>query len=322
MASPKYSYNRKTLKYECVGIRWGSVLFGSLSLIVFGFLFFASLIFLQNKFFESEQEALLKRENQSLKKHREIIAEELAGSEVSLASLYLQEGELHKKVFLTEKPSEFAKRDGRTEIMEYELSDFNKLTQKLLLTTSGNLAKASVMSFEFSKLFWPSKDDVSELQYYPTKTPVKNFRLNALASGFGNQINPFNKRMYRHNGVDIICERGTEVVATGRGTIVAAVIDDMPGGKGSYVVIEHINGYRSRYSHLSNVLVSNGQKVKQGQTIGTVGASGSAIAPHLHYEILKRGTVINPVLFFVEDLSESEIYQLAKLNNKVNQSLD
>jgi murein DD-endopeptidase MepM/ murein hydrolase activator NlpD len=322
MSKAKYSYNPKTLKYERVGIRWGSVAFGLLSLVVFGALFFAALLFLQNRFHESELEANLRRENQSLTKHKEIVADELAVSEVALASLYQQESDLHKKVFLTEKPSETAKADKTSKIMEYELEEYKSLTQKLLKTTSSNLAKASVMSYEFSKLFWPSKDDVSELQYYPTKTPVKNFSLKALASGFGNQINPFNKRMYRHNGVDIICERGTEVIATGKGTVVSAVMDETPGGKGSYVLVEHINGYKSRYSHLSSVTVTVGQKVNQGETIGTVGTTGSAIAPHLHYEIIKKGTVINPVLFFVEDLSEKEIYQLAKLNNQVKQSLD
>jgi len=322
MPKTKYSYNHKTLRYEQVKIRWGSIVFGLLSLVVFGALFFGALVFLQNKFIESEAEARLRQENKSLKKHKELVASELSVAEATLASLYNQEGDLHKKVFLTDKPHDGPQLDRSTEIMEYELADFKKLTTILLTKASSNLNKASVMSYQFSKLFWPSKDDVSELQYYPTKTPVKDFKMKSLASGFGNQINPFNKRMYRHNGIDIICERGTEVIATGKGTVVAAVINEMPGGKGSYVMIEHSNGYQTRYSHLSSVTVSYGQRINQGQAIGTVGATGSAIAPHLHYEVLKKGNVINPVLFFVEDLSESEIYQLAKLNNQVKQSLD
>ncbi len=322
MTKTKYSYNHKTLRYERVDIRWGTVIFGFLSLLVFGVLFFVGLVLLQNNLFESKEEARLRQENESLRKHQGVVVSELNSSEVLLASLYLQEGELHRKVFLTEKPNDGSKTNKTEEILGFEIADFKNLTNKLLDKTSKNLTKASVRSYEFSKLFWPSKDDVSELQFYPTKTPVKNFSMKTLASGFGNQINPFNKRMYRHNGIDIICERGTEVIATGQGKVVAAVMDDMPGGKGSYVLIDHVNGYRSRYSHLSNVSVTYGQKVNQGQVIGTVGASGSAIAPHLHYEILKEGSVINPVLFFVEDLSESEIYQLAKLNNQVKQSLD
>jgi murein DD-endopeptidase MepM/ murein hydrolase activator NlpD len=112
------------------------------------------------------------------------------------------------------------------------------------------------------------------------------------------------------------------VQATGKGTVIHAVMSDVPGGKGSYVVIEHSNGYRSRYAHLSEINVRYGQKVKQGEIIGTVGTSGSSVAPHIHYEVLRNGKVINPVLFFIEDLSESELYELAKLNNQVKQSLD
>jgi murein DD-endopeptidase MepM/ murein hydrolase activator NlpD len=322
MSKSKYSYNHKTLRYERVRFRWGTVLFGFVSLLVFGGLFFLAMAYIQNKVFESKEEARLRQENEALKRHQEVVANELAVSKVSLASLHEQESELHKKVFLTDKPVETSRPDRTLEIMGYEISDFKELTNKLLTQTSGNLKKASITNYKFSKLFWPTKDDVSELQAYPTKTPVKDFNMKNLASGFGNQINPFNKRMYRHNGVDIICERGTEVIATGKGKVVKAITDYTPGGKGSYVVIEHANGYQSRYAHLSFVSVIFGQKVTQGQPIGTVGTTGSAIAPHLHYEILKNGNVINPVLFFVEDLSESEIYQLAKLNNQVKQSLD
>ena len=322
MPHQKYSYNQKNLRFEPVRTRWGALAFGVVSLVVFGSLFFVALVFIQSELFETKTEAKLRQENHSLNKHKSVVSNELASAEVSLAALYQQEGDLHKKVFLIEKPNEGPKVDKVSEIMEYELTEFKTLTNQLLAKTTVNLAKASVRSFEFSKLFWPSKDDVSELQYYPTKTPVKNFSMKLLASGFGNQINPFNKRMYRHNGVDIICERGTEVMATGKGTVVAAVHDDTPGGKGTYVVIEHLNGYQSRYSHLSTITVSYGQKVNQGQPIATIGTSGSAVAPHLHYEILKKGSVINPVLFFVEDLSESDVYQLAKLNNQVKQSLD
>jgi murein DD-endopeptidase MepM/ murein hydrolase activator NlpD len=322
MPGLKYSYNPKTLRYERVGIRWGSVLFSLVSLLVFSGLFFVGLVFVSNKVFESQNEARLRNENEALKKHKEVVENEIYNSQELLASLYGKEGEIHRKIFLTDKPLEGPKTDRTSEILNFELADFKELTSEILNETSTSLAKASVRTYEYSKLFWPSLNDISQLQYYPTKAPVRGFSLKSLASGFGNQINPFNKRLYRHNGIDIVCEHGTEVQATGKGTIISAVRSDVPGGKGSYVVIEHTNGYQSRYSHLSDIQVFYGQKVNQGQTIGTVGASGSAVAPHIHYEILRDGKVINPVLFFIEDLSESELYELAKLNNQVKQSLD
>lgn len=322
MLKTKYSYNRKTLKYERVGIRWGSLAFGLLSGVVFTGLFLVGLIYVQTKFFETEAEAKLRQENEALIKHKVVVASELEQARYTLTSLREKESDLHRKIFFTNKPVEIIKEDKTEEILKYELDDFKTLTLSLLDKTNKHLIRSAISGNSISKLFWPGKADIGELQYYPTKTPVKDFKMKQLASGFGNQINPFNKRMYRHNGIDIICERGTEVIATGKGKVIKAVTDTTPGGKGSYVVVEHVNGYQTRYAHLSYVTVTYGQKVAQGQVVGMVGSSGSAIAPHLHYEIIKNGSVINPVLFFIEDMSESELYQLAKLSNQVKQSLD
>src|SRR5687768_10263821 len=111
MSKSKYSYNHKTLRYERAGVRWGSVLFGLVSLLVFGGLFFLAMVYIQNRVFESKEEARLRQENEALKKHQGVVASELAVSEVSLASLHEQEAELHKKVFLTDKPVESSKPD-------------------------------------------------------------------------------------------------------------------------------------------------------------------------------------------------------------------
>ena len=209
MAKTKYSYNPKTLKYERVNIRWGSIAFGLLSGIAFTGLFFVGLVFIQTKFFETSSEAKLRQENEALAKHKDVVASELETANFTLASLKEKESDLHRKIFFTEKPVEVVKIDKTEEIMGYELDDFKTLTKELLHQTNKHIKRAAITGNGFSKLFWPGKSDVAELQYYPTKTPIKDFKMKSLASGFGNQINPFNKRMYRHNGIDIICERGT-----------------------------------------------------------------------------------------------------------------
>lgn len=322
MLKTKYSYNPKTLKYERVGIRWGKLAFSLVSGLVFAGIFLAALVYIQSKFFETGYETRLRQENEALASHKTQVASELENARITLTSLKEKEADLHKKIFFTEKPIVAEKMDKTEEIVKFELDDFKALTSSMLKETNNILSKTKASNSAFAKLFWPSKTDVAELFYYPTKTPVQNFTKKQLASGFGSQINPFNKRLYRHNGIDIICERGTEVLATGKGTVVAAVNDATPGGKGTYVVIEHINGYQTRYAHLSFVSVSYGQKIAQGQVIGMVGSTGSAVAPHLHYEVLKNGRVVNPIYFFVEDMSESELYELAQVSKQVKQSLD
>ena len=105
------------------------------------------------------------------------------------------------------------------------------------------------------------------------------------------RFHPILKRKVPHLGTDYAASIGTPVYATALGTITHA------GRKGAYgllVEIKHANGYRTRYAHLSKILVKNGQHVTQQQTIGKVGTTGRSTGPHLHYEIIKNGTHINP----------------------------
>ncbi|MEE3234184.1 MAG: peptidoglycan DD-metalloendopeptidase family protein [Candidatus Latescibacterota bacterium] len=105
------------------------------------------------------------------------------------------------------------------------------------------------------------------------------------------RFHPILKRKVPHLGTDYAASIGTSVYATALGTITHA---GRKGGYGLLVEIKHANGYRTRYAHLSKILVKNGQHVSQQQTIGKVGTTGRSTGPHLHYEIIKNGTHINP----------------------------
>tara|TARA_Y100001934_G_scaffold80850_1_gene100339 strand:+ start:415 stop:1866 length:1452 start_codon:yes stop_codon:yes gene_type:complete len=105
------------------------------------------------------------------------------------------------------------------------------------------------------------------------------------------RFHPVLKRNVPHLGTDYAASHGTPVFATAIGTVTHA---GNQGGYGLLVEIEHANGYRTRYAHLSKVLVKRGQRVAQQQTVGRVGSTGRSTGPHLHYEILKNGRQINP----------------------------
>ncbi len=94
-----------------------------------------------------------------------------------------------------------------------------------------------------------------------------------------------------HTGLDIATSAGTPIKAAAGGTVTYA------GWKGSYgnlVVVSHGNGVQTYYAHCSSILVSAGQSVSQGQTIAKVGSTGNSTGPHLHLEIRKNGTSLNP----------------------------
>lgn len=105
------------------------------------------------------------------------------------------------------------------------------------------------------------------------------------------RFHPILKKARPHLGTDYAASLGTMVWATASGRVVHA---GWGGGYGNMVEIDHGNGYRSRYAHLSKVSVREGQRVDQKTPVGLVGATGLATGPHLHYELIKSGQHLNP----------------------------
>jgi murein DD-endopeptidase MepM/ murein hydrolase activator NlpD len=95
-----------------------------------------------------------------------------------------------------------------------------------------------------------------------------------------------------HAGLDIAAERGAPVYATAEGTVVEA---GYHSSYGNLIVLDHGFGILTRYGHLSRLSVKPGDQVKRGDIIGLVGATGKATGPHLHYEVLANGKLLNPL---------------------------
>jgi murein DD-endopeptidase MepM/ murein hydrolase activator NlpD len=113
-----------------------------------------------------------------------------------------------------------------------------------------------------------------------------------ISSGFSRRrFHPILKKPIPHLGTDYAARTGTPVKATARGRVTHA---GWKGGYGKLVEIEHVNGYRTRYAHLSRISVKEGSSVNQDQAVGSVGATGRATGPHLHYELIKNGVHMDP----------------------------
>jgi len=125
----------------------------------------------------------------------------------------------------------------------------------------------------------------------PSMRPLNgNFKM---TSGFGQRMHPVHKRKKMHLGVDFKAPIGTPVVATSDGVVVK-VKDSGNTGYGIHIVIQHDDEYKTMYSHLSEVKIEKGQKVKKGEVVGLVGNTGASTIPHLHYEVIKNGKKVNP----------------------------
>lgn len=129
------------------------------------------------------------------------------------------------------------------------------------------------------------------LRKFLLRTPVDGARL---SSRFGPRRHPILGYNRMHKGIDFAAPTGTPIYAAGGGRVVAA---GRNGGYGNYIRIEHNGEYATAYAHLSRFAkgISPGRRVQQGQVIGFVGSTGASTGPHLHYEVLKAGSQINPL---------------------------
>lgn len=122
-----------------------------------------------------------------------------------------------------------------------------------------------------------------------------------LSAGYGMRADPFNGDRDFHPGLDISADKGTPIFATAAGKVELAAPS---GDYGNLVIVNHGYGLVTRYGHLSKFSVWQGRDVKRGDIIGYVGATGRATGPHLHYEVLANGKLMNPLQLLVGKSSQ------------------
>ncbi len=117
-----------------------------------------------------------------------------------------------------------------------------------------------------------------------------------MTSNYGWRTHPITKRREYHRAIDMysVLERRAPIRATAPGKIVVA---GWAGSFGKIVIIDHGNGYSTRYCHCSKIIVKQREKVEQGQIIGYIGNTGLSTGPHLHYEVWYKGKPVNPMQF-------------------------
>ncbi|MDF1614130.1 M23 family metallopeptidase [Desulfurivibrio dismutans] len=128
------------------------------------------------------------------------------------------------------------------------------------------------------------------LESMPLGTPVPG----TLTSPFGRRSDPFTGQPAMHDGLDIHNRVGTKIKAPAAGVVTTSKYTRF---NGNYMVIDHGNGFETRYLHLQRSLVQKGDRVERGQEIAQLGNTGRSTGPHLHYTILYNGEAIDPYRF-------------------------
>jgi len=134
---------------------------------------------------------------------------------------------------------------------------------------------------------------VDWLAKLPTALPLtQDF---SITSGFGVRADPMTHQASMHEGIDFVAPVGTKVLSTAEGKVLRS---GRAGAYGEMIEVAHVDGFVSRYAHLSRRVVNEGDHIKQGQLIGFLGNTGRSTGPHLHYEVVYQGQAMHPAKAF------------------------
>ncbi len=324
MARIKYYYDTETCKYERVKVKTQDVILNFLGLVSLIVGCSVGLLMLYNTYFESPKELMLQNEIEDLKYYYGSLEEDVTKMNNILAALEQRDDDIYRIVLGAEPIDTEIRNAGiggtdRYEDIRSSSSEFRDEIVSLAENVDKLKRKMYIQSKSYDEIVELAENKAKLYAAIPAIQPVANKELIRLASGFGYRIHPVYKVKKLHTGIDFSASIGTPIYATADGTIEDIRVSF--SGYGKTVKIDHGYGFKTRYAHMHEFAVKEGQKVKRGQVIGYVGNTGTSTAPHLHYEVIKNNRKINPVHYFFNDLNPDEYEKIVELASIENQSL-
>ncbi|MGV8946523.1 MAG: M23 family metallopeptidase [Lutibacter sp.] len=323
MAKVKYYYDSDSLSYQKIRIKKRDKFKRLLLTIVSAFVFMIVGFVAFTAILESPKEKELKRQLEFVKLNEELHAKKIVQISEVLADIQDRDNNIYRLYFEVNPIPDEQRKAGFGGVNRYKaLEGFDN--SEMIIDVTKNMDILSKQLYIQSK----SLDEIVKLAAnkekllaaIPAIQPVRSENLTRMASGYGWRSDPFTKARKKHEGMDFSAPVGTPVYASGDGIVERA--DQNSAGYGKHIRIEHGFGYISLYGHLSNYNVRKGQKVKRGDLIGFVGNTGRSQGPHLHYEIYKNNSAINPINFYYGNLSPEEFEAMQRAAQIEGQSLD
>ena len=317
-----FKYNPNTLIYERVYLSAKQrflVVLRHLSLaVLFGTGVFIAFIY----FFTSPMEALLRKENMLLKTQYEVLSLRLNEALEVLEDIQERDDNLYRAIFQVKTIPEYVRKPGIGGSNRYDYL-MNLSNADLVIETAKKIdlmkRQIYVQSNSFDELIAMGKNLDERSRCVPGIQPLSNKDLKRTSSGFGMRIDPIYRTLRFHTGMDFTAPTGTEIYATGAGTV---ILSGWKQDYGNCIMIDHGFGYKTLYGHNSKNLVRVGQKVVRGEVIGHVGNTGKSIGPHLHYEVLLNDKYIDPKNYYFMDLTPEEYDQMIQIAENRGQVMD
>ncbi|MBQ2170377.1 MAG: M23 family metallopeptidase [Paludibacteraceae bacterium] len=322
MNKRRYRINPETLQLERVehGVRYwlrrsGRYLIGGICL---GVVFF----YVYHAFFPSPREAALQSQNRTLTAQLQMMERQVDQIQVVMSDIAQRDDNLYRAL-LGAEPIPQSVRLGATRQISYYDSLARMSNTQLIADVQ---RKVDVLEKEvytqaksYDEILQLAKNQEVRLENIPAIQPVLNKDLKHMASGYGWRIDPVYHIRRFHEGMDFSAPVGTDIFATGNGTV---VYSGWRQGYGETIEIDHGFGYLTRYAHCHKLFVRVGQKVKRGDVIALVGNTGKSTGPHVHYEVHYQGRPIDPRNYYFYDLSPEDYDRMVQLSSNMGNMMD
>lgn len=322
MGNTRYRLNPNTLSFEKQEksvnrrIRIFLLYFGAVLVLATAM----SWIFLS--YYETPGMKSVKQENKELRTQYENLGKKLGAIESTLSQIQEHDDNLYRVMFgsdpipATVRKAGFGGVDKYSELESFRDADYIIETARRIDLLS---KQTYIQAKSYEELIKLATSHEQELASTPAIIPIANNELSFTSSGFGMRRHPVYKIPKFHYGIDFVAPMGAKIYATGDGVVESV---KQGNGYGKHIVINHGFGVETLYAHLIRFNVAEGQKVKRGDLIGFVGNTGISTAPHLHYEVHKNGKAVNPVNFFIKDVTPEEYSQILASSKNIAQPLD
>jgi murein DD-endopeptidase MepM/ murein hydrolase activator NlpD len=323
MAKVKYYYDTKTLSYKRIELNSIDKLKRTLGFLSVSAFFGLMMVIVFFQFFDSPKEKRLKREIDNLVFQYDILNKKMVQINLVLDDIQQRDDNIYRVIFEADPIPNSIRKAGFGGVNRYkDIRNFSN--SELVIETAkkvDNLSKQLyIQSKSFDEVIDLAKNKTTMLAAIPAIQPIANKNLKRIASGYGYRIHPIYKTRKLHTGMDFTAPQGTPIYATGDGKI--AKVKSSRRGYGNHIIIDHGFGYQTLYAHMKKYIVNRGQKVKRGEIIGYVGNTGTSVAPHLHYEVIRNKRKINPVNYYYNDLNPKEYEKMLEISSQNNQSFD
>jgi murein DD-endopeptidase MepM/ murein hydrolase activator NlpD len=323
MKKIKYYYNTNTLRYEKLETPLRVKLLRVFGFVATAFVTAALISYIAFQFIGSPKEKILQRQNANLKDRYEELQDDLGSIQQQMQELEKRDNKVYRSIFEANPIPDSARAkeiEIQQEIATVSKMQDHELVSSIVSTINNLRSRIEAQKRSYGEIEKLVQNKEQLLSHTPAIQPVSNKDLTRVASGFGYRIDPIYKTTKMHAGIDFTSPQGTPIYATANGRIQTA--GNTGNGYGNHVIINHGYGYVSLYGHMYRVKARPGQEVKRGEVIGWVGSTGKSTGPHLHYEVHKNGTKIDPIYFFYNDLTPEQFDQVLKKAAASNQSFD